>query len=117
MGLIHGKTLQKKIQKIECISAVELKQNFSQNINLIDVRSELEFNNGYIENSTNIPLNNLQKNLDILNKTKPYYVYCAGGYRSMIASSILKKYGYESIININGGMSELKKNNFKLLKK
>ena len=116
-GFDTWKNSSKKTQKIECISAVELKQNFSQNINFIDVRSEFEFNNGHIENSINIPLNILQKNLDILNKTKLYYVYCAGGYRSMIASSILKKYGYDSIININGGMSELKKNNFKLLKK
>jgi rhodanese-related sulfurtransferase len=61
----------------------------------------------------------LSRPLDFINdwtnefdKQKPYYLHCAGGYRSMIASSILKARGYEDIINVDGGFAALKEAGF-----
>ena len=44
-------------------------------------------------------------------KSKKYYVYCAGGYRSMIACSLMKKNGFSNVVDVYGGFTEIKKIN------
>ncbi len=116
-GFDTWKMSNKNTNNINSVSAKELKQNISTNTNLIDVRTEFENNKCFLKNSINIPLNSLEKNLEIVEKSNTYHVYCAGGYRSLIAASILKKNGFNNVVNIVGGMSEIKKANFELLKK
>ena len=92
----------KKVEKIESIHPS--KSAFSKkNINILDVRKTNELSVGYVKNSINLPLSEIQKKLDKLNKYEEYLIYCAGGYRSMIAASILKANGYDKIKNIYGG--------------
>lgn len=82
-------------------------QNPTQSV--IDVRNEGEWNNtGVIENAHLITLSKLESSLKSLDKSTHHYVHCAGGYRSMIASSILKKHGFTTVTNIRGGLGKIK---------
>ncbi|MCE7737246.1 MAG: MBL fold metallo-hydrolase [Candidatus Heimdallarchaeota archaeon] len=70
---------------------------------ILDVRRPTEFKNGHLPHALNIPLSQLQYNIDKLEKGKKYIVHCAGGYRSVIASSILKQNNFKDVIDIRGG--------------
>ena len=56
----------------------------------------------------NAPLDNINDNMQSLEKDKTYYVHCAGGYRSMIFASILKARGYNNLIDVKGGFKAIK---------
>ena len=74
----------------------------------IDVRKRVEFEEGCVKNALNIPLDYIDDYKLKLDKSKVYHIYCAGGYRSMIACSILKKNGFKSVVDISGGFSKIK---------
>lgn len=74
---------------------------------LLDVRNRLEVARHRIAGSVHIPLNLLRTRLDGLDKNTKWLVYCAGGYRSMIAASILKANGYHFVASIEGGIKEV----------
>ncbi len=74
---------------------------------ILDVRKPGEVEAGHVCSSVHIRLQVLQTRFEELNKTDKIAIYCAGGYRSMIASSILKANGFENITNIQGGYSKL----------
>ena len=99
---------------IDSILPTNLKEIINSKISLIDVRSKNERNMGYLKNSLNIPLNIIDLNIERLNKSTSYYIHCAGGYRSMIACSILKRLGFDSPIDISGGFAEIRKAEFKI---
>ena len=69
----------------------------------LDVRKKSETKISSLDNSKKIPLSDIHLNLDSLNKKDKIYVHCAGGYRSMIALSILKRNGFNNIVDINKG--------------
>ena len=52
---------------------------------------------------------------DILDKTREYYIHCAGGYRSMIACSILKRMGFDSLFDIKGGFAQIRKSELEII--
>lgn len=79
-----------------------------QSINILDVRKESEFEAQHVLDAINYPLNRFIENVPKLNKNETYYVYCQGGYRSIIAISMLKSRGYENLVNIKGGFNEIK---------
>ena len=56
----------------------------------------------------NFPLDFIHQNIHTINRDKTYYVHCAGGYRSVIACSILLSKGYPKVINIRGGYKTLR---------
>ena len=76
---------------------------------LFDVRKKSEFDSEHLLNSTNIPLNQLNTKLGSFPKEKPFVIYCAGGYRSMIAASILKQRGFDNFVDVSGGFNEIAK--------
>ncbi|WP_417428352.1 rhodanese-like domain-containing protein [Halpernia sp.] len=84
------------------VSFPELMKNGAQ---IVDVRTETEFNGGHIRNSKNIPLQNLSQNLNQLNKNKPIITCCASGMRSASAKSILEKNGFIEVHNGGGWKS------------
>ena len=102
------------INSIESISPTNLKEIISPKISLIDVRTKNERNKGYLKTSQNIPLNIIDLNTKKLNKSTDHYIHCAGGYRSMIACSILKRLGFDSLLDISGGFAEIRKAGFKI---
>jgi rhodanese-related sulfurtransferase len=75
---------------------------------VLDVRRPTEFNDGHIQGALNIELRNLPARLNELDPAASYDVYCAGGYRSIIAASILQATGFGHVTNVQGGYSALK---------
>jgi hydroxyacylglutathione hydrolase len=71
----------------------------------IDVRAPRERDQKYIAGSTNIPLNHLVENLEKIPRNRPLLVYCAGGYRSSIAASVLQRGGFDQVVEIAGGIA------------
>jgi glyoxylase-like metal-dependent hydrolase (beta-lactamase superfamily II)/rhodanese-related sulfurtransferase len=76
-------------------------------VNLLDVRRESEFKAEHLVGAENFPLDFINRNMSRLDKTKTYYIHCAGGYRSLIAASILKSRGYDKLVNLKGGYKAL----------
>jgi rhodanese-related sulfurtransferase len=75
---------------------------------IIDVRKKSEFDSEHLIDALNIPLNEINQHLAQIPKEKPFLLHCAGGYRSMIASSILKQRGWDNFADIIGGFDALK---------
>ena len=97
--------------QIHSISAGNINRELDLGVSILDVRRLDEFKNGHIENAIHIPLEELNNRLDELNKNKNYLIYCAGGYRSMVACSICKKNGYDNVKNIYGGFGSILQSN------
>ena len=72
---------------------------------VVDVRSPREREMKRIDPSVSMPLNHLVERITELPKTKPLLVYCAGGYRSSIAASLLQRHGFEHVSEIAGGIA------------
>ena len=105
---------ENEFDTIESIDSDDL-SSIVESINLVDVRKLSERSNGFLKNTISIPLDLFQDNLNSLDKNKKYYVHCAGGYRSMIACSILKRNGFNSPIDVTGGFSAIRNSNFEIL--
>ena len=78
-------------------------------IDILDVRRESEFKNKHIEGAINIPLSNLKEKAQDIKQSDNLYIHCAAGYRSVIAISILRKMGYNKLINISDGFNGILK--------
>lgn len=83
---------------------------FDPNLEIIDVRKESEFDTAHVKGASNIPLNTLMDPLNVamIDSDSNLYIHCAGGYRSVIAASILKRHGYHNLRNILGGFGKIK---------
>ncbi|ULQ58225.1 MBL fold metallo-hydrolase [Flavihumibacter rivuli] len=80
-------------------------------INLLDVRRQSEYESQHLVGAINFPLDFINKNMSMIQREKKYYLHCAGGYRSMIAASILRSRGFNDIVNIRGGFKALSATN------
>ena len=115
-GGIENWTSKEKItSSIDYSKASVLKdlENKSKHL-ILDVRSHDEHQNESISGSLNIPLKSINKSIDQINFKSKFYIHCQGGYRSMIAASILKKNGIHSFSNVKGGYNSIKKASLKL---
>ena len=110
-GFAVWKQAGNDIDTIESISADEFARLWQQNptVSVIDVRKPGEFAAEHVEGAENLPLDNLNDHMAEINRTEPVYVHCAGGYRSMVANSILKARGFDNVVNIEGGMGAIRK--------
>ena len=106
-GFDSWKTSGEKIEKIDSIKATDLEKIIDHEISLMDVRACGERKSGLLDKSFSIPLNNIESEYISLDKSTKHYIHCAGGYRSMIACSILKKEGYNSVVDIQGGFAAI----------
>jgi rhodanese-related sulfurtransferase len=79
-------------------------------LEVLDVRRPAEFANGHLQNAVNMPLNEMDDVASIaeLEEEKNYYIHCAGGYRSVIAASLLKRQGIHNLRNVLGGWESIK---------
>ena len=109
-GLEAWKTSGKDIDTLESISAEEFsKRAKADNLNILDVRKDGEYKSMHLENAQHFALDYINNQMDQIAKDKTYYVHCAGGYRSVIAASILKARGYHNLVDIAGGFGAIKK--------
>lgn len=83
---------------------------FDPNLVVVDVRKSAEYAEGHLKNAVNIPLNDMTDpgSMANIDDNQNVYVHCAGGYRSVIASSLLKRQGIHNIRNIMGGWGKIK---------
>ena len=107
-GLSSWKVKGRKTDSVSTIEASKLGKKIFDQTKIIDVRKNSEFSNGHLKNALNIPLDQLSENFDKIPLEGDFFVHCAGGYRSMIASSILKSRGIDSMTDIIGGFSAIK---------
>lgn len=80
-----------------------------ENAVILDVRTEDEFNEGFIANAINIDIHRGQdfvNEIEALDKSKNYYVYCRSGMRSAKACEIMNQLGFENAYNLIGGITE-----------
>lgn len=94
---------------IESISAAEFASLYEDGkIEVLDVRKKSEYDSEHIIGAINAPLDFINDSMVLIDKTKTYYVHCAGGYRSMVFISILKARGFENLIDVAGGFKAIK---------
>jgi len=72
---------------------------------ILDVRADGEWNGGHIEGATHIMGGDLEKRAGELPRDRKIYAVCAGGYRSSVATSVLKRAGFRDVVNVDGGMN------------
>ncbi|MBD0833225.1 MBL fold metallo-hydrolase [Aestuariibaculum sediminum] len=94
---------------ISSISADELKNTLEkEEVLVFDVRKDGEFKSEHVLNAHHTSLDYLNDYLSEFPEDKPFYVHCAGGYRSVIAASILKSRGIHNLVDITGGFAAIK---------
>lgn len=103
----------KEVDTIESVSAEQFAAQHASRHDerIIDVRKEAEFAAEHVAGAENLPLDTLNENMAQLSRTEPFYVHCAGGYRSMVAASILKARGFDNLVNVEGGLAAIKATN------
>ena len=76
--------------------------------NVLDVRKKSEFESEHVVDAENIPLDYINKNMSEVDKNKTYHVHCRSGYRSMVFASILRARGFNNLIDVKGGLKDMK---------
>lgn len=81
-----------------------------QNLQVVDVRNPAEFTEGHVKNAINLPLNEMRDLALIADfeENQNLYVHCGGGYRSVIACSLMKSHGIHNLRNVLGGWGKIK---------
>ncbi|MDF0720162.1 rhodanese-like domain-containing protein [Kaistella sp. PBT33-4] len=105
------------LEKSDLVSIEELKKHLDKkDVQVIDVRTESEYNNGHIKGVENIVLTSLENNLDKISKNKPVIVHCQSGVRAAMAYSILKRNGVKNLKTYSGGINEWEEKKNELVK-
>ena len=112
-GFEAWKTSGKEIDTLPSVPANVLEQQIDKDALVFDVRRPGEYEAEHIENVPSTPLDFLNDHISEFPTNKDFYVHCAGGYRSVIAASILKARGYSKVIDVAGGYGAIKKTNIK----
>jgi hydroxyacylglutathione hydrolase len=107
-GFPAWKAAGKEVDTVERINATEFATKYKADAVVIDVRKQSEFDSEHVVGAINVPLNQINKHLAQFPKEKPFIVHCAGGYRSMIAASILKQRGWDNFVDVEGGFGAIK---------
>jgi hydroxyacylglutathione hydrolase len=103
----------KEIDTLQSVSAQVLEKKINESALVFDVRKPGEYNSEHIENVPSTPLDFLNDHIAEFPKKDDFYLHCAGGYRSVIASSILKARGFHNVIDVAGGYSEVRNTTIK----
>jgi rhodanese-related sulfurtransferase len=113
-GFESWKKAKKPFETVERITPEAFGKKYKTNdVLVIDVRKKSEFDSEHVIGAINVPLNEINQHLSQFPKDKPFVLHCAGGYRSMVAASILKQRGWEDFVDVTGGFDALKKTDIK----
>ncbi len=114
-GIEAWKSSGKEYDMINGVNAKDLEKLVKQEkVPVFDVRKENEYLSGHVSSAQNTPLDFLNDYLDRFPKNNPFFIHCAGGYRSVIAASILKKRGIHNLIDVQGGFKKIKETEIEL---
>lgn len=108
-GFEAWKNSGKEIDEIERISPAEFAEQFNESSKVIDVRKISEYSAEHIDNAYNKPLDLISDWVTTIDDSEHFFLHCAGGYRSMIAASILNSHGIRNFTEIEGGFNGIKK--------
>jgi hydroxyacylglutathione hydrolase len=107
----------KETDQVKRISAIEFSKNYKpESSEIIDIRKDSEYDDIHIENAENKPLTDINHWIKEIDPKKHFYIHCAGGYRSMMAASILQARGYRNFSEIEGGISAINDPNITMIK-
>jgi glyoxylase-like metal-dependent hydrolase (beta-lactamase superfamily II)/rhodanese-related sulfurtransferase len=107
-GFASWKQASKEYDTVSPISPAGLKELMAtEDVKIFDVRKESEHQSHHLIGAQNTPLDYLNDYLAEFPKDSAFYVHCAGGYRSMIAASILKSRGIHNLVDITGGFKAI----------
>ncbi len=97
------------LETIQSITAADFCTSLTdKNTVVLDVRKPGEYESVHVKDASHISLSDLESSLTQLDPKKEYLIHCAGGYRSMIAASILRRHGIANFKNIYGGMGKIR---------
>ena len=101
-----------KIDMVIDVDADEMAMDipFDEKLLVVDVRNETEYANGHVVDAINLPLSTMTDvaNIAQFEDDQNLYLHCGGGYRSVIAASIMKRHGYHNLRNVLGGWAKIK---------
>jgi hydroxyacylglutathione hydrolase len=107
-GIASWQNAGKEIDTMQTVSAHTLKEALEKEMPIFDVRKQGEFSAAHVPKASHTPLSFINDYLALFPDASPFYLYCAGGYRSVIAASILKSRGIHGGINVTGGFASIK---------
>lgn len=106
----------KEVDTVDEVEPDDLAENYAHWVgSTVDVRKPGEYADSHILDVPSKPLDFIHKNKIEYNSDEKYYLHCAGGYRSMIAASILKQNGVHDVVNVKGGFGALKQTGLPLV--
>jgi glyoxylase-like metal-dependent hydrolase (beta-lactamase superfamily II)/rhodanese-related sulfurtransferase len=117
IGFLNGgfetwRNSNKEFEKVGRITSEIYAKAYHAEMPLVfDIRKKSEYNSEHVIGSINVPLNELNKHLAQFPKEVPFVIYCEGGYRSMIAASILKQRGWDDFVDVHDGYVGITKTN------
>lgn len=113
-GFTAWKDAGKEIDTLESITPQEFEKRMKiEKVEVLDVRKPGEFQSEHVEDAVTFPLDFINEHMDEVNAEDNYFVYCAGGYRSVIASSILKSRGIHHLVNVEQGFKGISETGIK----
>ena len=107
-GFVTWKNSDKEIDSIHSVTAEEFKKNSTDSSPIFDVRKPGEYTSEHLPKAKNTSLDFINEYLSEFPEQENFYIHCAGGYRSMIAASILKSRGIHNLIDVKGGFGAIK---------
>ncbi len=114
LGFLNGsfeawKNAGKETDTVHRITPEEFASEFNENATVIDVRKISEYNAEHVNDAYNKPLDYINEWMGKIDTNQHFFLHCAGGYRSMIAASILQARGYRNFTEVEGGFNGIKK--------
>ncbi|WP_298487897.1 MBL fold metallo-hydrolase [uncultured Maribacter sp.] len=114
-GLQSWKDSGKDFDTISSVAAADIEDILNApNTPVFDVRKIGEYQSEHVKNAKHTPLSDLNNYLREFPEKETFYVHCAGGYRSVIAASILKSRGIHNLVDVAGGFAAIKKSNIEV---
>jgi hydroxyacylglutathione hydrolase len=108
-GFESWKNAGKEVDTFDRITAEQMADKMKDgSYKIFDVRKASEFDSEHVVGAENVPLNEINDHLSAFPSEEPFAIHCAGGYRSMIAASILKARGWDNFVDVKGGFGEIK---------
>ena len=107
-GIASWQKAAKQIDTMQTVSAQTLKEALEKEMPVFDVRKQGEYSASHVRTARHTPLDFINDYLALFPKSSPFYLHCEGGYRSVIAASILKSRGIHGGINVTGGFTSIK---------
>jgi rhodanese-related sulfurtransferase len=112
IGFLEGgvgawKAAGEEVDSIEEVAVDEFTKFYNAGMPVLDVRKASEYEAQHLVGAANCPLDFINKSMEQVKRDQKYYLYCATGYRSLIAASILKARGFGKVVNVVGGFKAL----------